>query len=153
MAGTANSSTSALIKSVDLATEASIDLLNWVQMFRRNIEALDGLANVTKPLDELLEQIGCLGTVLRSLRKSAQDSTDINLLNLSRPLDECHKTCNWFCREATGLIDQTNVTDRRGRGSYIRHGVRHNQRHIDHLRRILNGYTSTFEVVLSGPKM
>ena len=153
MAGPANTSTSALMKSVDLATEASTDLLNRVQMFLRNIEALDGLANDTKPLDELIEQIGCLRTVLRSLRKPVQDSADINLLNLSRPLDECHKTCNWFCREATKLIDQINATDRCERGLYIRYGIRHDQRHIDHLRRILNVYTSTFEVVLSGPKM
>lgn len=99
MTGLADSPVSALMKLVDLATQASIDLLDSAQMFLRNIEALDGLANDTKTLKELVEQIGCLKTVLGLLRKPVPNSSDINLL-----ISAAHWTS--ATRHASGFVKQ-----------------------------------------------
>lgn len=140
------------MERVDLTAQASSELLDRVRTFLVNIRAFKGLVDETKSLDELAEQIDCLKTVLGSLRKTVESSEDFNLLCLSRPLDECHETCKSFCQAATGLGEQTNATNIHERSLYVRHRIRRNQGHIDHLRWILNGYQSTFEVVLSAPK-
>lgn len=134
---------SVLTGSVDSATQASIDLLEGIQT----------LTPCLKPLRDMANDLESLKAVLESLGKTIQNSTDTNLLKLVPVLDECRMTCNWFCRAAGELSGQAILSVRRGRGSSDRQNVGSYRRHINDLRRILSGYTSTFQVVLSAPKM
>jgi hypothetical protein len=133
----------ALTSSVDSATQASIDLLEGIQTLTPNM----------KPLRDVAKELESLKAVLESLSKTIQNSTDTNLLKLVPALDECRMTCNWFCRAAIEPSRQAIMSVRCGRGSSDRRRVGSYRRHIDDLRRILSGYTSTFQVVLSAPKM
>ncbi|KAJ5751484.1 uncharacterized protein N7511_008449 [Penicillium nucicola] len=132
-----------LTGSVDSATQASIDLLEGIQTLTPNL----------KPLRDLASELESLKAVLESLGKTIQTSTDTNLLKLVPPLNECRMTCNWFCRAGFEPFGQAVMSGRCGRGSSDRHRVGSYRRHIDNLRRILSGYTSTFQVVLSAPKI
>ena len=146
MASAAYSPSSTLTKSVDLAIQTIVDLLEGIQIFPTKIKALN----------ELIDEVKSLKTVLESLGNTVQTSADPNLLKLNRlklnrPLDECRMSCRWLGQAVAQLNDQTNATDRYERESYFRRRVGKYQEHIRHLRRILNGFKSTIEVVLSAP--
>ena len=133
--------TNAETSSVDLAIQTIVDLLEGIQIFPTKIEALN----------ELVNEVKSLKTVLESLGNMVQTSADPNLLKLNRLSDECRMSCRWLGQAVAQLNDQTNATDSYERESYLRRRVGKYQEHIRHLRRILNGFKSTIEVVLSAP--
>lgn len=135
---TANHHPSAFMALVAFATKSSINLL----------EAIQSHTIIPKPWRDLAKELESTKNIFASLDKLVAVSTHRMFFGLASPLKGCGTACNEFKKIIVNAHAGSNENSTRNAEQ-----PQAPERQAETFRRLLNGYTSTFQIVLLASMM
>ena len=129
---------SAFLALLKCTTKSSINLLKVIQSH----------TIIPKPWRDLAKELESTKDIFASLHKLVTTSTSSMFLGLASPLKGCDTACNEFREKIVDARARSNEISTRNAGKPQTIG-----RHAETFRRLLNGYNSTFKIVLQASMM